>query len=64
MAAPTLEQIRRAPKVVLHDQLDGGLRPATVVDLARDSGHTLPTTDVDELATWFNEGAYRHDLEL
>jgi adenosine deaminase len=64
MAAPTLEQIRRAPKVVLHDHLDGGLRPATVVDLARDSGHTLPTTDVDELAQWFNEGAYRHDLDL
>jgi adenosine deaminase len=64
MAAPTLDQIRRAPKVVLHDHLDGGLRPATVIDLARDSGHTLPTTDVDELAQWFNEGAYRHDLDL
>jgi adenosine deaminase len=35
-----------------------------VIDLARDSGHTLPTTDVDELAQWFNEGAYRHDLDL
>ena len=64
MAAPTLEQIRRAPKVVLHDHLDGGLRPATVVELARDAGHTLPTADVDELARWFNEGAYRHDLDL
>ena len=64
MAPPTLEQIRRAPKVVLHDHLDGGLRPATVVELARDSGHTLPTTDVAELGRWFNEGAYRHDLDL
>jgi adenosine deaminase len=64
MAAPTLEQIRRAPKVVLHDHLDGGLRPATVIDLARDAGHTLPTTDVDELARWFVEGARRHDLDL
>jgi adenosine deaminase len=64
MAAPTLEQIRRAPKVVLHDHLDGGLRPATVVDLARDTGHRLPTTDVDELARWFVEGARRHDLDL
>ena len=64
MAPPTLEQIRRAPKVVLHDHLDGGLRPATVIDLARDAGHTLPTTDVDELARWFVEGARRHDLDL
>jgi adenosine deaminase len=64
MAAPTLEQIRRAPKVVLHDHLDGGLRPATVVDLARDIGHSLPTSDVDELALWFAQGAYRHDLDL
>jgi adenosine deaminase len=64
MAAPTLEQIRRAPKVVLHDHLDGGLRPATVIDLARDTGHSLPTTDVDELARWFVEGARRHDLDL
>jgi adenosine deaminase len=64
MAAPTPDQIRRAPKVVLHDHLDGGLRPATVIDLARDAGHTLPTTDVDELARWFVEGARRHDLDL
>ena len=64
MAAPSLEQIRRAPKVVLHDHLDGGLRPRTVVDLARDAGHTLPTTDPDELARWFTQGAYRHDLDL
>jgi adenosine deaminase len=64
MAPPTLEQIRRAPKVVLHDHLDGGLRPATVIDLARDAGHTLPTTDVDDLARWFAEGAHRRDLDL
>src|SRR5262245_64234618 len=64
MAAPSLEQVRRAPKVVLHDHLDGGLRPATVVDLARDAGHELPTTDPDELARWFTQGAYRHDLDL
>jgi adenosine deaminase len=64
MAAPTLEQIQRAPKVVLHDHLDGGLRPATVVDLARDVGHTLPTTDVGELGQWFTAGARRQDLDL
>jgi adenosine deaminase len=61
---PSLDQIRRAPKVLLHDHLDGGLRPKTVIDLARDAGHTLPTNDPDDLARWFTEGAYRHDLDL
>src|SRR5262245_50296429 len=64
MAAPSYEQIRRAPKVLLHDHLDGGLRADTVIDLAREAGHVLPTTDPDELARWFTEGAYRHNLEL
>jgi adenosine deaminase len=62
---PTLDQIRRAPKVLLHDHLDGGLRPSTVVELAAEHGHTdLPTTDVDELARWFTQGASRKDLVL
>jgi adenosine deaminase len=55
----------RAPKALLHDHLDGGLRPATVVELASEYGYThLPTTDVDELAAWFNRGAKRNDLVL
>jgi adenosine deaminase len=50
---------------VLHDHLDGGLRPATVVELAQEFGYRgLPTTDVDELAVWFNRGAKRNDLVL
>lgn len=62
---PTLEQIRRAPKVLLHDHLDGGLRPQTVIELAAEHGYEgLPTTDVDELAQWFTEGANRRDLVL
>ncbi|MGH9213679.1 MAG: adenosine deaminase [Acidimicrobiales bacterium] len=61
---PSLDQIRRAPKVLLHDHLDGGLRLSTVVDLAREAGHTLPTADPDDLARWFTEGAYRHNLDL
>ena len=45
-----LETIRQAPKALLHDHLDGGLRPATVIELAAEQGYTaLPTTDVDEL---------------
>ncbi len=53
------------PKALLHDHLDGGLRPATVVDLAKEFGYTgLPTTDVTDLAAWFNRGAKRNDLVL
>lgn len=60
-----LDTIRRAPKALLHDHLDGGLRPATVVDLAREYGYRgLPTEDVDELAAWIRRGADRKSLEL
>jgi len=60
-----LETIRRAPKVLLHDHLDGGLRPSTVVDLAREFGYrNLPTEDPDQLAAWFRRGADRKSLEL
>ncbi|GAA2237963.1 adenosine deaminase [Streptomyces nogalater] len=56
------ETLRRLPKAVLHDHLDGGLRPATVVELADAAGHTLPTTDPDELAAWYVEAANSGDL--
>jgi adenosine deaminase len=60
-----LATIRRAPKVLLHDHLDGGLRPATVLELAAESAYReLPTTDPDELARWFTLGADRKSLEL
>jgi len=58
------ETIRQAPKVVLHDHLDGGLRPATVIELAREVDYQLPTTDPDELAAVFTAGADRKSLEL
>ena len=62
---PGLEQIRRAPKVLLHDHLDGGLRAATIVELADQTGYTgLPTTDPDELDSWMTRGASRKDLVL
>ncbi len=61
----TPETVRRAPKVMLHDHLDGGLRPRTVIELAADAGYReLPTTDPDELARWFTLGADRKSLEL
>lgn len=59
------ERLKRAPKALLHDHLDGGLRPSTVVELAQEYGYDkLPTTDVDDLAIWFNRGAKRNDLVL
>jgi adenosine deaminase len=59
------ETIRAAPKALLHDHLDGGLRPATVVDLAREFHYTgLPTEDVPALSAWFRRGADRKSLEL
>jgi adenosine deaminase len=59
------ELIQRAPKALLHDHLDGGVRPRTVIELAQEYGYNdLPTTDVDDLATWFNRGAKRNDLVL
>ncbi len=52
------------PKVVLHDHLDGGLRPTTIVELADEIGWTprLPSTDPGELHRWFVRGAETKDL--
>ena len=41
------------PKIVLHDHLDGGVRPATVIDLAREANVDLPTRDPAQLSSWF-----------
>ncbi len=60
---PTLDIIRRAPKVVLHEHLDGGLRPTTVIELSKELGvEGLPSDDPDEVAAWFVEGANQRDL--
>jgi adenosine deaminase len=63
--SPTLDQIRAAPKVLLHDHLDGGLRPSTVVELAEETGYRdLPTRDPDELTKILTAGAHRGHLNL
>ncbi|MDQ3391315.1 MAG: adenosine deaminase [Actinomycetota bacterium] len=65
MTAMTDSLVRRAPKALLHDHLDGGLRPQTVIELAKEYGYEgLPSHDVEELSTWFNRGAKRNDLVL
>ena len=59
----TPEMISRAPKALLHDHLDGGLRPATVLDIAGQVGYDgLPTTDEAELAAWFRTAAHSGSL--
>ncbi|BCW51213.1 adenosine deaminase [Arthrobacter sp. StoSoilB13] len=57
-AAPALDfDLKSLPKVSLHDHLDGGLRPATIIELAHAVGHTLPSTDPVALGQWFRESA-------
>ncbi len=60
----TTEQIIRAvPKILLHDHLDGGLRPQTIIELAKDVRYNkLPTKDPGELANWFHRGADKGNL--
>ncbi len=49
--------IRSLPKVSLHDHLDGGVRPATIVELADEHGLALPQPGADALADWFEQQA-------
>ncbi|AMM32073.1 Adenosine deaminase [Sinomonas atrocyanea] len=57
-AAPDLSfDLRALPKVSLHDHLDGGLRPATIIELAAEIGHELPSTDPVALGQWFRDAA-------
>ncbi len=56
--------IARAPKVLLHDHLDGGLRPETIVELADDAGYRkLPATGAAALRQWFFDAADSGSLE-
>lgn len=52
------------PKVLLHDHLDGGLRPQSMIEMAAEAGHVLPATDADALGTWFYEAASSGTLPL
>ncbi len=55
--------LRSLPKVLLHEHLDGVLRPGTIIDLAKEAGYKdLPTHDSDQLARWFHQGANQGSL--
>jgi adenosine deaminase len=55
--------IQTLPKISLHDHLDGGLRPATILELAAAIGHELPASDPESLGAWFRESADSGSLE-
>ncbi len=59
---PTRELVARVPKVLLHEHLDGGLRPETVIELAETAGYELPRKEPGPLAEWFFAGASRGSL--
>jgi adenosine deaminase len=61
---PSESQVKRLPKALLHDHLDGGLRPETIIEIANEIGHALPTTDPAELAEWFRASCDSGSLVL
>ena len=57
VALMDIRTIKALPKAVLHDHLDGGLRPSTILELADEQGYgSLPASDESELAAWFHQG--------
>ena len=55
--------LKALPKVLLHEHLDGVLRPQTVISLARETEYSgLPTDDPEALAQWFHQGANKGSL--
>ena len=62
-STPSQDQVLRVPKAVLHDHLDGGLRPETIIELAAAINYALPTTDPVKLADWFEESCNSGSLE-
>ncbi len=63
MSEPIAARVRRAPKVLLHDHLDGGLRAGTIVELAAEVGHALPEEEPEALRAWFEVAASSGSLE-
>ena len=61
--AVTRDLLLKAPKVMLHDHLDGGLRPGTIIELAETIGHRLPADDPDTLQRWYADACNSGSLE-
>lgn len=58
------EIIRKVPKVELHEHLDGGLRPSTIIELAKERNIALPSYNEEELSAWFHRGCQQKSLTL
>ena len=56
--------IRKVPKVELHEHLDGGLRPETIIELAKERNVSIPSQDPSELREWFKRGCVQKSLSL
>ena len=55
--------LQTLPKVLLHEHLDGVLRPQTIIELAKSLDYDqLPTQNPEELARWFHQGANQGSL--
>ncbi|MBT2321416.1 adenosine deaminase family protein [Variovorax paradoxus] len=66
MAAPLspalAQHLQALPKILLHEHLDGGLRPATLLELLRARGLASPARDAEALARWFGARAHAGSL--
>ncbi|HEY2950093.1 MAG TPA: adenosine deaminase [Micromonosporaceae bacterium] len=63
MVAITHDDLVKAPKALLHDHLDGGLRPSSILELADAIGHPLPAADAEGLRRWLAAAADSGSLE-
>ena len=61
--AGELAQLARMPKVVLHDHLDGSLRPGTLLDLLSERGLPAPSDDAAGIEAWMDARAHAGTLE-
>ena len=60
---PSKDQVKRLPKALLHDHLDGGLRPQSIIEIAEKINYKkLPTHDPIELGKWYEESCNSHSL--
>lgn len=56
-STPDYAWIEQLPKVSLHDHLDGGVHPQTILDIAAEVGHQLPADNAKDLKAWFEQAA-------
>ncbi|QNV38916.1 adenosine deaminase [Rothia terrae] len=61
-ATPSYKWIEQLPKVCLHDHLDGGVSPQTIIDISQEIGHELPADNAEDLKKWFEEAADSRSL--